>query len=135
MRNLSMKKFGTPIGAAPGSASEKVGLSSVGEPSSARPGCFARAFFLASRSSSETSFLRLRLPALNCLFFAGAPAAALGSFLSAPGCSRLGAPGVSLPSGVGVEVGLGAPGTPGTAGTVGTGGARGAFGVGVAIGP
>ena len=128
-----MKKFGTPIGAAPGSASEKVGLSSVGEPSSARPGCFARAFFLASRSSSATSFLLLRLPALNCLFFAGAPVEASGFFLSAPGCSRLGAPGDSLPSGVGVEVGFGAPGTPGTVGT-GTVGA-GAFGVGVAIGP
>ena len=38
MRNLSMKKFGTPIGAAPGIASEKVGLSSVGAPSAARPG-------------------------------------------------------------------------------------------------
>ena len=31
-----MKKFGTPIGAGPGVASEKVGLSSVGVPSLAR---------------------------------------------------------------------------------------------------
>src|SRR6476469_6330777 len=56
MRNLSMKKFGTPIGAAPGVLSEKVGLLSEGEPSGLRPGaalatwsatCFAR--FLALR--------------------------------------------------------------------------------------
>ena len=32
MRNLSMKKFGTPIGAAPGMAIDVVGLSSVGRP-------------------------------------------------------------------------------------------------------
>src|SRR4051794_22738665 len=37
MRNFSMKKFGMPIGAAPGWASEKPGLSSVGEPSALRP--------------------------------------------------------------------------------------------------
>ena len=70
-----MKKFGTPIGAAPGCASEKVGLSSVGLPSIARPGAFLpRAFFLARRSSSETSFLPLRLPALNFLLRVGLPA-------------------------------------------------------------
>src|SRR3954447_25299249 len=33
MRNFSMKKFGTPIGAGPGSASEKVGSAAVGAPS------------------------------------------------------------------------------------------------------
>jgi hypothetical protein len=32
MRNLSMKKFGTPIGAAPGSAIDVVGLAIVGSP-------------------------------------------------------------------------------------------------------
>ena len=32
MRNLSMKKFGTPIGAAPGVATDRPGLSSVGRP-------------------------------------------------------------------------------------------------------
>ena len=32
MRNFSMKKFGTPIGAGPGRAREKVGLSGVGAP-------------------------------------------------------------------------------------------------------
>src|SRR3981189_3140429 len=36
MRNFSMKKFGTPRGAGPASASEKVGLSIVGVPSLAR---------------------------------------------------------------------------------------------------
>ena len=36
MRNLSMKKFGTPIGAAPGSASDIVGLASVGTPPALR---------------------------------------------------------------------------------------------------
>ena len=46
-----MKKFGTPIGAAPGIASEKPGFAVVGVPSSARPGGVARAFFFASRSS------------------------------------------------------------------------------------
>src|SRR3954470_22275944 len=39
MRNLSMKKFGTPIGAGPGSASEIVALPSVGRPS----GCVSSA--------------------------------------------------------------------------------------------
>ena len=33
MRNFSMKKFGTPIAAGPGWASEKLGLSTVGAPS------------------------------------------------------------------------------------------------------
>jgi len=33
-----MKKFGTPTGAGPGSASEKVGLASVGVPSGLRSG-------------------------------------------------------------------------------------------------
>lgn len=32
IRKESMKKFGTPIGAAPGSANEKVGLAGVGSP-------------------------------------------------------------------------------------------------------
>jgi hypothetical protein len=33
IRNLSMKKFGTPMGAGPGRASESVGLLTVGWPS------------------------------------------------------------------------------------------------------
>ncbi len=32
MRNFSMKKFGTPIGAGPGVASEKLGFAGVGMP-------------------------------------------------------------------------------------------------------
>src|SRR3954469_1364064 len=38
MRNLSMKKFGTPIGAAPGVAREKFGFAGVGTPSGRRTG-------------------------------------------------------------------------------------------------
>src|SRR3954451_1220800 len=38
MRNLSMKKFGTPMRAGPGVASEKVGLAAFGEPSAFSPG-------------------------------------------------------------------------------------------------
>src|SRR4051812_35734642 len=56
MRNLSMKKFGTPIGAAPGCASVKPGLSAVGVPSVLRP--FPAAsffFFLASLTMDTTS--------------------------------------------------------------------------------
>ena len=38
MRNLSMKKFGTPIGAAPGTATDRAGLEIVGVPSAAIAG-------------------------------------------------------------------------------------------------
>ncbi len=38
MRNLSMKKFGTPMGAAPGTATERAGFEMVGVPSSAIAG-------------------------------------------------------------------------------------------------
>src|SRR3954469_20144588 len=38
MRNLSMKKFGTPIGAAPGVAREKLGFAEVGTPFGRRVG-------------------------------------------------------------------------------------------------
>src|SRR6188768_1716574 len=111
-----MKKFGTPIGAAPGCASEKVGLSVVGAPSVARPGTLPATFFLAWRLSSETSFLLLRLPALNFLLAAGFPAPAWPE----PPWLRFGAPGFSLPSGVRVGLGLGlVPGSVGTAVTVG----------------
>ncbi len=44
MRNLSMKKFGTPTGTAPGSASDVVGLDSVGTP------CALRSAFRGARS-------------------------------------------------------------------------------------
>src|SRR3954462_1167156 len=114
-----MKKFGTPIGAAPGCASEKVGLSSVGAPSIARPRTLSATFFLACRLSSETSFLLLRLPALNFLLPAGRPEPAWPE----PPWLRFGAPGLSLPSGVGVALGFGlVSGTVGTAGGGGGGG-------------
>src|SRR3978361_1750121 len=114
MRNLSMKKFGTPIGAAPGIASEKVGLSSVGAPSIARPGCaFSwRAFLRAAFSTWLVTFLPLMLAAWNCWLPWFSRARVELSGLDPPWV-RLGAPGFSLPSGVGVEVGLGAPGTAG----------------------
>ena len=47
MRNFSMKKLGTPMRAAPGSASETVGFSSVGEPSVWRVGLSRSTRFLA----------------------------------------------------------------------------------------
>jgi hypothetical protein len=133
MRNLSMKKFGTPIGAAPGIASEKVGLSSVGEPSGARPRPWLRFrdFFLRTvRSTSPVIRLASILPArkvrlrLRPSRVPVEPEPAPASPESAPPTVRLGAPGPSLPSGVGVDV---------TDGTVGT--AAGGVGVGVETGP
>src|SRR5437588_10095442 len=44
MRNFSMKKFGTPIPAAPGWAREKVGLAGAGEPSGLTLGAEVRRF-------------------------------------------------------------------------------------------
>jgi hypothetical protein len=41
MRKLSMKKFGTPIGAGPGSARENVGFDAVGTPPVPRNGAGA----------------------------------------------------------------------------------------------
>ena len=38
MRNFSMKKFGTPTGAGPGRAKEKLGFDGVGAPPSSRAG-------------------------------------------------------------------------------------------------
>src|SRR3954470_18079958 len=76
-----MKKFGTPIGAAPGVASEKVGFAGVGTPSGrwiGRGASGARTFdgaFVVSRSHSEAVVEgevwtedwtpRLRLPPLR----------------------------------------------------------------------
>src|SRR3954447_13588653 len=54
MRNLSMKKFGTPIGAGPGRASEKVGLAGVGTPSVARAGALALALRTVPEESCST---------------------------------------------------------------------------------
>src|SRR5829696_3958433 len=128
MRNLSMKKFGTPIGAAPGMASEKVGLVVVGAPSTWRPGGAARSFFFVLRLSSAVSLSLLRLPARNFRFFAGAPVELVG-LPAGPPCDLLGA-GVFAPPGVGVELGFGLV----TVGTVGTAGAVGAGTAGVGIG-
>jgi hypothetical protein len=52
MRNFSMKKFGTPMRAGPGVASESVGFSSVGEPSVLRAGFLRSTRFLLLVSSS-----------------------------------------------------------------------------------
>ena len=60
MRNLSMKKFGTPIGAGPGSASESVGLLTVGWPSGWRRPASCSALSVASLaffSASSLAFL------------------------------------------------------------------------------
>jgi hypothetical protein len=52
MRNLSMKMFGSPIGAGPGSASERVGFPSVGWPS----GCVSPASSFALSTASLAFF-------------------------------------------------------------------------------
>ena len=59
MRNFSMKKFGTPIRAAPGVASETVGLSRVGDPSVLRVG-FERSTRFLARSGVACSSVPLR---------------------------------------------------------------------------
>src|SRR3954454_9725304 len=52
MRNFSMKKFGTPIAAGPGWASEKDGLDAVGVPSGVRA-LASRSWRWAPRSSTR----------------------------------------------------------------------------------
>ena len=138
MRNFSMKKFGTPIRAAPGVASETVGLSSVGEPSALRVGLERSTRFLAclvafsSVPVSDSAFgrsapspppvLRSRVPPplpLSRLGAAGVGAAPLPD-PSSPGCWF---------AGLGSFAGAGAAGAGGGVGTaVGRG-------VGVATGP
>src|SRR4051794_977936 len=129
-----MKKFGTPIGAAPGVASEKVGLVIVGAPSVVRPLCFLLAFLRAAFCRSPVRSLPclplplmlparvVRLPLWRTLPVEPVPWAPPPWAPSV----RLGAPGVLLPSGVGVE-GAGSLG-------VGTGGVV-ALGVGTETGP
>src|SRR3954452_6220666 len=53
MRNFSMKKFGTPMGAGPGWATEIVGFSSDGEPSVLTVGFVG--FGVLARSTRPTS--------------------------------------------------------------------------------
>src|SRR5262245_13916024 len=128
-----MKKFGTPIGAAPGSASEKVGLSTVGVPSGARPRAGFGTLLRALRLSCAIAFLELRLPARNFWLPLGAvvvPGTVPVLWLGLPPC-----PGFGLLPGVAVGLGVGVPVTPGIEGTVGTGSCGVACGVGVAIGP
>src|SRR4051812_19169078 len=98
-----MKKFGTPIGAAPGCAGERVGLAGGGAPLPARPGPFVRPSLWAWRFSSETFFPPLRLPALNFWLRVGRPV--VGAWPEPPWL-RFGAPGFSLPLGVGVAEGF-----------------------------
>src|SRR3954451_8515275 len=58
MRNLSMKKFGTPMGAGPGRASDRVGLAGVGWPSGwRRPLATSLALSAASLAFCSASFL------------------------------------------------------------------------------
>ena len=118
MRNLSMKKFGTPIGAAPGSAIEKVGLAAVGAPPSVRPGfgLALRAFLRAARSTAPVIFFASTVPTRRfwLRFFSRARVELSG--LVVPWV-RLGAPRFSLPSGV--EVGVGVPGVAVTVGSAG----------------
>src|SRR4051812_39595378 len=131
-----MKKFGTPIGAAPGVASVKVGFAIVGfSPATCRGTsrlafAFAFAFgfaFCLARSTRETIFFVCVLPALTFWLPVGD--------VALPDCEppeppeppsvRFGAPGFSLPSGVAV-----APGPTGTEGAVGA-----ALGAGVGMTP
>src|SRR4051794_13342893 len=90
MRNLSMKKFGTPIAAAPGSACEKVGLAGVGTPSPWRIGeasglPSALAFWDAS--SSPVAFLRCALPTVFCPCWP--PAETEGPLSARPGAASV----------------------------------------------
>src|SRR5215217_1251277 len=139
MRNFSMKKFGTPMRAAPGVAIETVGLSSVGEPSVLRVG-FERSTCLrppptASSSvpvsDSDFGFAEPRRsplrpspprPPLPPLRFGAAGADGRSSPSELPPCWREGCSFWGVGGGLGVEEGVGT--------AVGTG-----SGVGVATGP
>src|SRR3954447_25634302 len=108
MRNLSMKKFGTPIGAAPGWASVKPGFSTVGVPSVLRPLVARSAFFLAwSLTMPSRSFVALvpgSVPGLWSLVTCECwlPAFEPGWLL--PDCGWPDGVGDELPDGVGVLV-------------------------------
>src|SRR3954469_10764703 len=91
-----MKKFGTPIGAAPGSACEKVGLAGVGTPSpwriavaSGRPSALA---FLEAASSPVA--LRSALPTV--FWPCWPPAETDGGASVAVGTASVVAPGAAL---------------------------------------
>src|SRR3954451_22354242 len=87
MRNFSMKKFGTPIGAGPGRARLKVGSAAVGAPSGWRglslstfavPGASLTAPATLSLEPSTLSLaLRLALPVVSCADCCGEPLVAV----------------------------------------------------------
>ena len=132
-----MKKFGTPIGAAPGVDSEKVGLSSVGVPSRLRPGFDGSGVV---RRTSRSFFLTLRLrvsvlaPGRFCLPFSGAA----GSVVWPPPSSPPPVTGVSGVAGVSGVPGLSGEGVGtgrfGTCGVAVGSGTCGSCGVGTAVG-
>src|SRR3954449_11810630 len=86
-----MKKFGTPIAAAPGSACEKVGLAGVGMPSPWRiadASGLPSALAFLDASSSPVAFLRSALPTVFCPCWP--PAETEGPLLSArPGTASV----------------------------------------------
>ena len=129
-----MKKFGTPIGAAPGMREREGRVVERRRAVDRAPGNLVAAFFLAWRSSSEMSFLLFRLPALN--FWLPRSLRARSAAWPEPPWVRFGAPGLLVAVRASAwRCGFGfVPGTVGTAGTVGTGSGV-PVGVGVAIGP
>ncbi len=86
MRNLSMKKFGTPIGAAPGSASDVVGLASVGTPSALRSAdaLSSLSFLTLPRRSSAAFVPVVCAEALCCGTHSTSTVSGLDSELLAP---------------------------------------------------
>src|SRR3954465_8812646 len=124
MRNLSMKKFGTPIGAAPGLASERGGVSSVGGPAPWRPGegtCLARRRALRTFSRTVSRTVPTEVSVFARTFFltltVTSPPSLAGLVVWPPPC----APPPVLPPPPPVT-GLPPldPGTLGTLGTLGT---------------
>src|SRR4051812_38380942 len=117
-----MKKFGTPIGAAPGVAIDRVGLSGVGVPSAWRPGATT---FLAARWRALRTCLRILALAVSVFApprLAGFPfPGAWGSVVCPP--PVIGLAGVLPPPppppppvpGTGDPVGFGTDGTVGVA--------------------
>src|SRR4051812_32366366 len=116
-----MKKFGTPIGAAPGSACEKVGLAGVGTPSPWRIAVASglpSARFLRAWASSPVA-LRSSLPTV---FWPCWPPAETNGVLSArPGTASVAVPGGVLALGA-PSAGAPAPGSAAAAGGASAGG-------------
>jgi hypothetical protein len=135
MRNLSMKKFGTPIGAGPGRPCEKVGLAAVGTPSPWRIAVASGWSSALAFSASLVSPVALRLtvpvvfwPCWPPAETVGPPSVAVGTEPSVgAGVAELGAGGAA--GAVLVSAG-GAPGSD----AGGAGGAAGAVLVPVSVG-